>query len=53
MALMQLPPDFGASMRALHRVAEQIVAPARKPDNEIALMATPGGWSPTWCPARR
>jgi len=44
MALMQLPPDFGASMRALHRVAEQIVAPARKPDNEIALMATPGGF---------
>jgi hypothetical protein len=28
----------------LHRVAEQIVAPARKPDNEIALVATPGGF---------
>jgi hypothetical protein len=29
---------------ALHRVAEEIVAPARKPDNEIALEATPGGF---------
>jgi hypothetical protein len=31
-------------MRSLHAVAEQIVAPARKPDNEIALTATPGGF---------
>jgi hypothetical protein len=44
MALVQLPPDFAASVRSLHRVAEQIVAPARKPDNEIALQATPGGF---------
>ncbi len=29
---------------ALHKVAEQLVAPARKPDNEIALTATPGGF---------
>ena len=39
-----LPPAFPATMAALHRVAEQIVAPARKPDNEIALQATPGGF---------
>ena len=39
-----LPVAFPATMAALHRVAEQIVAPARKPDNEIALQATPGGF---------
>jgi len=33
-----------STVAALHRVAEQIVAPARKPDNEIALTATPGGF---------
>ncbi len=39
-----LPPTFAATVAALHRVAEEIVAPARKPDNEIALIATPGGF---------
>ena len=39
-----LPPTFVSTVAALHRVAEQIVAPARKPDNEIALTATPGGF---------
>jgi hypothetical protein len=39
-----LPVAFPATMAALHRVAEQIVAPARKPDNEIALQAAPGGF---------
>jgi hypothetical protein len=39
-----LPAAFPATVAALHRVAEQIVAPARKPDNEIALQATPGGF---------
>jgi hypothetical protein len=39
-----LPPTFASTVAALHRVAEQIVAPARKPDNEIALTATPGGF---------
>src|SRR4051794_7735871 len=39
-----LPAAFAATVAALHRVAEQIVAPARKPDNEIALQATPGGF---------
>jgi hypothetical protein len=32
------------TVAALHRVAEAIVAPARKPDNEIALQVTPGGF---------
>jgi hypothetical protein len=42
--LQPLPPSFAATVAALHRVAEDIVAPARKPDNEIALEATPGGF---------
>ena len=44
MELAPLPETFAATRAALHSVAEQIVAPARKPDNEIALMATPGGF---------
>jgi hypothetical protein len=44
MSLLPLPPGFASTVNALHRVAEQIVAPARKPDNEIALEATPGGF---------
>jgi hypothetical protein len=43
-SLQPLPPTFAATAAALHRVAEQIVAPARKPENEIALEATPGGF---------
>jgi hypothetical protein len=39
-----LPDGFDSTVASLHRVAEQIVAPARKPDNEIALEATPGGF---------
>jgi hypothetical protein len=39
-----LPEGFGATVASLHRVAEALVAPARKPDNEIALEATPGGF---------
>jgi hypothetical protein len=39
-----LPDSFAATRDALHRVAEEIVAPARKPDNEIALRRTPGGF---------
>jgi hypothetical protein len=42
--LEPLPPTFAATREALHRVAEEIVAPARKPDNEIALTVTPGGF---------
>jgi hypothetical protein len=43
-SLQPLPPTFAATVAALHRVAEEIVAPARKPENEIALEATPGGF---------
>jgi hypothetical protein len=42
--LTPLPPGFAATVGALHRVAERIVAAARKPDNEIALTVTPGGF---------
>ena len=44
MGLAPLPEAFAATREALHRVAEQIVAPARKPHNEIALTPTPGGF---------
>ena len=43
-ALKPLPSSFATTVAALHRVAAEIVAPARKPDNEIALRATPGGF---------
>jgi len=39
-----LPATFASTVAALHLVAEQLVAPARKPDNEIALQPTPGGF---------
>jgi hypothetical protein len=42
--LSPLPDRFAATVASLHRVAEALVAPARKPDNEIALEATPGGF---------
>ncbi len=42
--LPPLPDGFAATRAALHTVAEQIVAPARKPENEIALSATHGGF---------
>jgi len=44
MGLSPLPASFARTREALHRVAEQVVAPARKPDNEIALTQTPGGF---------
>ncbi|HMC06387.1 MAG TPA: hypothetical protein VKG89_03235 [Solirubrobacterales bacterium] len=42
--LRPLPASFAATRDALHRVAEELVAPARKPHNEIALRQTPGGF---------
>jgi hypothetical protein len=42
--LSPLPEGFRATVAALHRVAEDVVAAERKPDNEIALEATPGGF---------
>jgi hypothetical protein len=44
MTLQPLPAGFADTRDDLHRLAEQVIAPARKPDNEIALQATPGGW---------
>ena len=45
-AVPPLPTSFAATREALHRVAEQILAPARvaATGNEIALEATPGGF---------
>jgi hypothetical protein len=48
LSLTPLPAAFAATRSALHRVAEEIIAPARKPDNEIALEATPGGFGTPW-----
>jgi len=42
--LHPLPAGFADTVVALHLVAEQVVAPARKPENEIALVPTPGGF---------
>jgi hypothetical protein len=42
--LNSLPGTYAATRDALHRVAEEVVAPARKPHNEIALTVTPGGF---------
>lgn len=43
-ALSPLPDGFAETVRSLHRVAEELVAPSRKPDNEIALEPTRGGF---------
>src|SRR5438093_8714075 len=42
--LRPLPDGYVATRLALHRIAELVVAPARKPHNEIALRQTPGGF---------
>ncbi len=42
--LEPLPATFAATVAALHRVAAQLVSPARRPENEIALVATAGGF---------
>jgi hypothetical protein len=42
--LESLPPTFGSTVASLHEVAAELVAPARKPENEISLEATPGGF---------
>ncbi len=42
--LEPLPDTFAPTRAALHRVAAEIVAPARKPHNEIALTVAPGGF---------
>ena len=42
--LEPLPPGFVDTREALHRLAQEVVAPARKPDDEIALRFTRGGF---------
>ncbi len=42
--LKPLPGAFAATRKALHDLAEQVVAPERMPDNEIALRYTRGGF---------
>jgi hypothetical protein len=42
--LEPLPTTFAETRAALHKVAEAVVAPARKPENEISLRYTRGGF---------
>ena len=42
--LEPLPPSFAETREALHKVAVAVVAPARKPENEISLRYTRGGF---------
>jgi hypothetical protein len=42
--LKPLPRSFVATRDALHRVAAELVAPASKPHNEIAMRQTAGGF---------
>jgi hypothetical protein len=42
--LEPLTPEFAKTRAGLHRAAAELLAPARKPDNEIALLAIAGGF---------
>jgi hypothetical protein len=42
--LEPLPATFAGTRIVLHKVAEAVVAPARKPENEISLRYTRGGF---------
>jgi hypothetical protein len=42
--LQPLPASFSETRIALHKVAEGVVSPARKPENEISLRYTRGGF---------
>jgi hypothetical protein len=42
--LEPVPPSFAKTRIALHKIAEAVVAPARKPENEISLRYTRGGY---------
>ena len=42
--LAPLPESFTATREALHKVAEGVVAPARRPPNELSLRYTRGGF---------
>jgi hypothetical protein len=42
--LEPLPPNVAETRISLHKIAEAVVAPARKPENEISLRYTRGGY---------
>lgn len=42
--LEPLPPTFRSTVASLHEVAAELVALARKPQHEVALEPTPGGF---------
>jgi hypothetical protein len=42
--LAPLPEDFAATVASLHRVAEEIVSPSRKPGDKIGLEPAPEGF---------
>jgi hypothetical protein len=42
--LEALPPSFAETIDSLHKVAVAVIAPARKPENEISLRYTRGGF---------
>jgi hypothetical protein len=44
MGLEPLPDSYSKTRASLHRIAAEVVAPARKPHNEIALTQTSGGF---------
>ena len=43
MPLQPLPPGFATSVAELHRVAEEVVSPARKPDDRSRSRRHPAG----------
>ncbi len=46
--LEPLSDKFVATRVAMHELAEKRLAPARKPDSEISLRQTPGGFGTPW-----
>jgi hypothetical protein len=42
--LEPLPSSFGGAREVLHEIADAVVAPARRPENEISLRYTRGGF---------
>jgi hypothetical protein len=49
--LAPLPEAFAGTREVLHRLAEEVIAPERKPDNEIALRYTRGGFGTPFFPS--
>ncbi len=48
MKLEPLGDEFEQARKTLHELAEKRIAPARKPENEISLRQTPGGFGTPW-----